>query len=519
MVTKGLVVVLALAVCVCNSAPIGDKDEYLKARAELFEAEELMKSYNGISLTTNEDKANAVLMKLKRDELNQYADRDDFPPAIHFFDAQKAIEASPVYKAIQKMPKGGLLHVHVDSIVDSRWVVQTATYMEGCAICHLNGSTYFRFFPDKTVKDPSDRSAPFECTWTGVAEERAAAVSAEAYDDALYRLLTLVTEKPDEAYPTQSAVWGKFDGSIIAADGLINYRPFFELYFRKAFEDFAADNIQYVELRSLLGSVYEADGTLYDRHTVMALFQTAVSDAVKSTNGKFAGAKLIYCGLRAADADVVAAQMDDAIALAMKFPGFFAGFDLVGREDPGHTLVYFVDTFLASAEKQEKAGVRLSYFLHAGETNWEESGADDNLMDAVMLNTTRIGHGFALLHHPLVEEIVAERKIAVEVCPISNQVLKLVPDLRNHPASAYLDRGLPITINSDDPALFGSVGLSHDFYEAFMGFGGGRLDIRALKFMAQNSLQYSAMSSGERSVALAEFDARWAEFVDGLAAL
>ena len=47
---------------------------------------------------------------------------------------------------------------------------------------------------------------------------------------------------------------------------------------------------------------------------------------------------------------------------------------------------------------------------------------DDNLLDAVLLNTSRIGHGYALPKHPQVMSIVKANSIAVEINPISNQV-------------------------------------------------------------------------------------------------
>lgn len=54
--------------------------------------------------------------------------------------------------------------------------------------------------------------------------------------------------------------------------------------------------------------------------------------------------------------------------------------------------------------------------------DWEELSVDDNLIDAILLNTSRIGHGYALMKHPLVLKTVREKKIPIEVCPISNQV-------------------------------------------------------------------------------------------------
>ncbi|MBW02162.1 Adenosine deaminase CECR1, partial [Eschrichtius robustus] len=234
----------------------------------------------------------------------------------------------------------------------------------------------------------------------------------------------------------------------------------------------------------LPSQVYELNGTVYSPEWSVRLYEEVARNFAKEHPG-FIGIKLIYSDHRSKDVSAITKSIQTAMELRAKFPGMVAGFDLVGREDTGHSLYDYKEVLMIPASR----GIKLPYFFHAGETDWQGTSADRNVLDALLLNSTRIGHGFALSKHPAVWAEAWKKDIPIEVCPISNQVLKLVSDLRNHPAAVLMATGYPMVISSDDPATFGAKGLSYDFYEAFMGIGGMTADLRTLKQLAMNSIR------------------------------
>jgi adenosine deaminase CECR1 len=68
-------------------------------------------------------------------------------------------------------------------------------------------------------------------------------------------------------------------------------------------------------------------------------------------------------------------------------------------------------------------------------------------IDAVILGTKRIGHGYAAVKYPHLLSVIKERKIGIELNPISNQVLKLVDDLRNHPGAILFSDNHPVVVS------------------------------------------------------------------------
>lgn len=149
-------------------------------------------------------------------------------------------------------------------------------------------------------------------------------------------------------------------------------------------------------------------------------------------------------------------------------------------------------------------------------SDWTGYGSDRNILDAILLNTTRIGHGYALVKHPVLMDMVRRRHICLEVCPISNQVLGLVSDLRNHPATVYSALNVPMVISSDDPGFWGATGLSYDFYYALMSFTTVDTGLAYVKQLALNALRYSRLDVDERRLANSMFSRQWRDFLDSV---
>jgi len=96
---------------------------------------------------------------------------------------------------------------------------------------------------------------------------------------------------------------------------------------------------------------------------------------------------------------------------------------------------------------------------HAGEEVGPES-----IRDAIEeLGVERIGHGTSAIQDPALMDLLAERAIPLEICPASNVITgKYVKRYEDHPLRSFFDRGLIVTLNTDDPVLF-DVELNEEY--------------------------------------------------------
>ena len=92
----------------------------------------------------------------------------------------------------------------------------------------------------------------------------------------------------------------------------------------------------------------------------------------------------------------------------------------------------------------------LHLVAHAGEAAGPES-----IWEAVRhLNVERIGHGVAASRDPELMNYLLKRGITIEMCPISNLKTRVVSSLKKHPIRTFLEKGLKVTVSTDDPSMF-----------------------------------------------------------------
>lgn len=489
------VVVLLHTSIVCALFEINEHDQN---KIKIFEEESAMGIGGEIVLTPAETLANFKLMSLKYAELDTGFDNPyHFNFSKHYFQYQHNINASKVYQIIKHMPKGAALHIHSSMMLGPDYILKL-TYEDNLYVCFEN-DTIKLLFSDNVPQRPC------AVKWELMSDVRNATKDVLYFDENLKKHFTLFTEDDAIRSADINTIWQRFDKVYYILRPLLGYRPVREKYFYDALKKFYEDNIMYIEIRSGLHSLYELNGTKHDS-MYMARLYDKISNKFSLDHPDFIGVKLIYTRHRRINLEQLCETIQIARKVKVEMPNLFAGLDLVGQEDLGKPLSDFLPV-LAKTKNE------FNYYFHAGETNWFGTTSDENLMDAILLGTKRIGHAYALVKHPNLMEAVRKQDIALEINVLSNVVLSLVRDVRNHPLATFLALGLPVVLSSDDPGAWDAEPLSHDFYVAFVGVASRRADIRTLKQLALNSLNYSALDVNEKNRALELFHNKWNKFI------
>lgn len=475
-----------------------DYDSYKSQREKIIEEEAILSVGGNAVLSTAEESVNNCLMGHKFKEADYSFENPQYLNfSHHYFTYKNKIRDSKVFEIIKAMPKGAALHVHDMALMGPDYIVNI-TYLDHLYVCFDRDQVRFKF---------SNKLPINGCyySWQLMSEARSSSEDSKKFDEDLRKNFTIVTNDPTKLNPDINEIWQQFSNYFVTVVPLLTYRPVWEQYFYDALKEFRNDKVMYIEFRSVLPPLYELDGTTFDEVVTAKAYKKSILTFMKDYPD-FIGAKLIYAPSRFVDEEKVEAYISIARDIKHNVPEIFAGFDLVGQEDKGEPLVEFLPILLEGSKD-------LKYFFHAGETNWYGTTTDENLIDAILLGAKRLGHAYALTKHPVLIKYVMEKRIALEVNVISNNVLALVRDVRNHPLATFLAKGLPVVLSSDDPGIWEADPISHDFYVAFQGVASKSADLKLLKTLALNSLKFSALSKAQKKRAIEYFNIEWNQFI------
>jgi len=154
------------------------------------------------------------------------------------------------------------------------------------------------------------------------------------------------------------------------------------------------------------------------------------------------------------------------------------------------------EPFRALFAEARETGLRLTN--HAGETNGPEA-----IREALAIGSERIGHALSAISDPFLMDTLRERGIPLELNPTSNVRTGVCAGFAAHPLRRYFDSGLLVTLNSDDPAFFGSD-VANEYVLAAAEQGFTREELRQL---AANSIQASFLPEAEKSLHLSHIGA------------
>jgi adenosine deaminase len=245
---------------------------------------------------------------------------------------------------------------------------------------------------------------------------------------------------------------------------------------RENLEDAAREGIDYIELRFSPYFMGETHGL--DTFGVV----DAVCDALEEGRGTIpVKAKLI--GIIARNYGPEIGRIELAAAIRGRERGVVA-LDLAGDE-AGYPGELFVRHF----QEAREAGLRT--IAHAGEA----AGAESVRQAVLGLKAERIGHGIRAIEDPAVLDLLAERRIPLEVCPTSNLHTSTVRDYRSHPLPALLRRGIRCTLNTDDPSISG-LDLAHEYRVASEELGLSAAEIRR---MQETAVEAAFLTPEERA--------------------
>ncbi|PGH11901.1 hypothetical protein AJ79_04593 [Helicocarpus griseus UAMH5409] len=500
--------------------------EYRKA-VEALQQEERQLAFDAAArskASKTEQDAALILEKIREKERESLSGTPD-----QFLANVDRINSGDLIKVAQNFPKGAHLHCHFNTVLHPSFLVSQARDVKCMFIRSTlsldsqsdnfkNAAITFSVLQDSTQGADIFSPSYEPLAWMRYSKflERFPG-GRENAEEWLASKMILSLEDAHATDQTIEGVWDLFNRSTQMMKGLFNYESAFRNYIGNAIDSFVAENVMYAEVRPNFYDRYivSDDGKeQLDHHAWMRIIQEEVAAKITRLDatdkrGSFKGLKVIYCAPRSIKNEDMAWCLNDCISLKKSFPDLICGFDMVGCEGRGNPIRDYITELLHFQRTCAAQNLTIPFIFHAGETLESQGETDNNLYDAILLGSKRIGHGYALPQHPYLMQLCRDRGIALEICPISNEVLHLCASMRGHVLPALLAQSVPCTVSSDNPAYFRSS-LSHDFYQTLIHHDS--MTLYGWRVLAEWSIEHSCMDSEQKADAFVTWKASWEQF-------
>ncbi|MBI3828974.1 MAG: adenosine deaminase [Planctomycetes bacterium] len=322
---------------------------------------------------------------------------------------------------------------------------------------------------------------------------------------------------PEGAAPGFPAFLGRFSMLRFCYGGTAGL----ERIAREVVADFAADGVVHLELRlnpvfwarrltraATLVQLVPGEETIAGPLPSAAAIAQAVQAIVRGAQAEAARCK-ISVGFILSFGRHVEAPANAAAAQLFEEPvgRAFSAVDVAGDEAlPLQPVLPFV-------ESGRKAGLAVT--LHAGEDPRAEAPGANGVREAVeQYHAARIGHGVRAVESPAVLKLLADRKIALEVCLTSNVQTQAARSYSEHPLRQLLAAGVPATLNTDDPLISG-ITLTEEYARAHERCG---LPLHALRDLAVQGAAAAFLPAAERTKLVARVSEAWDAFLANMQA-
>jgi adenosine deaminase-related growth factor len=395
-------------------------------------------------LTDKEKVVRIYFEKLKVDEFSRTG-LSGFYPLKPLETILDSIVNSELYAQLKFLPKGGNLHMHEDQMANRRQLLEIIKSSEEYDYLYICDKTKENCI--KNICNCTDYFLTYIKNSTFVKDGWVKVKDSNWTVDAILNKTTLtgiLNNLETKLSPTDSSSRWKatsdrgFFGFF--ADLIVYNKTRFD-YLKACLDKSLEENVQLIEFRrpNFDGLYYfDKEGnrvTLPINDEIDRLLQFK-KDYI-SKNPKFIDFNYIIFGVRVRPKEDILNDLKLAISIQKQYPSFIRGYDLVAEEDQGHSLLFHANALISGFNySYTSSNDSFGFYFHNAETNWptdmmppqlgDDTSTSNNVYDAIVFNTHRIGHGLGYIKHPNLYPYLRERNIAIEVCPASNQILGML---------------------------------------------------------------------------------------------